>query len=49
MLTVNSGVSGATPASYYQNIGANGPYVSGVYAPSTTGHPFITLVDGWDF
>jgi hypothetical protein len=49
VLNVNAGVSGATPASYYQNIGANGPYVSGVYAPSTTGHPFITLVDGWDF
>jgi hypothetical protein len=48
VLNVNSGVSGATPASHYQNIGANGPYVSGVYAPSTTGHPFITLVDGWD-
>ena len=49
VLNVNAGVSGATPGSYYQNIGANGPYVSGVYAPATSGHPFITLVDGWDF
>ena len=49
VLTVNSGVAGATPGSHYQNIGANGPYVSGIYAPSNVGHPFITLVDGWDF
>jgi len=49
VLNVNAGVSGATAASYYEPLGTNYPYVSGVYAPSTTGHPFITLVDGWDF
>jgi hypothetical protein len=48
VLTVNSAIPGATPASRYQNLGAVGPYVSGVYAPSTTGHPYVSLVDGWD-
>jgi hypothetical protein len=49
VLRVNSGVEGATPASYYEPIGANYPYVAGVYAPSNDGHPYITLVDGFDF
>jgi len=49
VMTVNTGVSGATPGTYYENLGSNGPYVAGVYAPSTSGHPYITLVDGWDF
>lgn len=48
VVLVNAGVSGATAGAYYQNLGANGPYVSSVYAPSTTGHPFISLLSGWD-
>ena len=44
VLNVIPAVSGATPGSYYQNTG----YVSGVYAPSTSGHPFVSLLDGWD-
>ena len=47
VLNVNTDVAGAAPASWYQNLGANGPYVSGVYAPSTPGHPYVSLVDGW--
>ena len=48
VLTVNQDVPGATPGSYYQDLGVNGPYISGVYAPSTVAHPFVTLTDGWD-
>jgi hypothetical protein len=48
VLDVNVGVAGATPATYYQNLGAAGPYVSGVYVPSSTSHPYVSLVDGWD-
>ncbi len=47
VLDVNVAVSGATVASYYQNLGRNGPYIAGVYAPSTTNHPYISLIDGW--
>ena len=37
-----------TVASYYQNLGTAGPYISGVLAPKVTPtHPYITLVDGW--
>jgi hypothetical protein len=48
VLDVNTGVPGATTASQYQNLGGAGPYVSGVYAPSSAGHPYVSLVDGWD-
>jgi hypothetical protein len=48
VLQANVAVPGATAASYYENLGAAGPYVAGVYAPSTVGHPYISLVDGWD-
>jgi len=48
VVSVNAGVSGATAGAYYQNLGSNGPYVSSVYAPSTVGHPYISLVGGWD-
>jgi hypothetical protein len=48
VLDVNVAVSGATAGSYYQNLGGAGPYVSGVYAPSTSGHPYVSLIDGWD-
>jgi hypothetical protein len=46
VLNVFSGVG--TVASYYQNIGLNGPYISGVLAPvNAPSHPYITLVDGF--
>ena len=48
VLNVNSGIPGATPGSWYQNLGSNGPYISGVYAPSNSAHPYVTLTDGWD-
>jgi len=48
VLNVNTAVSGATPATWYQNLGSNGPYVSGVYAPSTSAHPYVSLVNSWD-
>ncbi|HET7225618.1 MAG TPA: FlgD immunoglobulin-like domain containing protein [Candidatus Eisenbacteria bacterium] len=48
LLAVNHAVSGAAEASFYQNVGANGPYVSGVWAPSSGTRPWISLVDGWD-
>jgi hypothetical protein len=48
VLDVNAGLSGATAASHYEPLGGNAPYVSGVYVPSSTGHPYVTLMDGWD-
>jgi hypothetical protein len=48
VLDVNAGVFGATAATYYQNLGAAGAYVSGVYAPSSTSHPYVSLLDGFD-
>jgi hypothetical protein len=48
VLEVNTSVTGATAASHYQNLGGAGPYVSGVFAPSTSVHPYVSLVDGWD-
>jgi hypothetical protein len=48
VLDVNVGVAGATVASWYQNLGSAGPYVSGVHVPSSPSHPYVTLVDGWD-
>ena len=48
VLTVNVAVPSATAASYYQALGSNYPYVSGVLAPASAAHPYVTLVDGWD-
>jgi hypothetical protein len=48
VLQANVAVPGATVASFYENLGTAGPYPAGIYAPSTTGHPYVTLVDGWD-
>jgi len=35
-------------ASYYEAVGANAPYTSGVVKHHTASHPWISLVDGWD-
>ena len=43
VLDVNVGVPGAQTATEYQNLGSNGPYISGVYVPSTTSHPYVAL------
>lgn len=48
VFNVSLALPGATVATYYENVGVNGPYVASVYAPSSTTHPYITLVDGWD-
>jgi hypothetical protein len=48
VLNVNAAVPGATVADYYQNLGSNGPYIASVYAPSSTDHPYVTLIDGYD-
>lgn len=48
LLLPNAAVPGATAASYYEDYGPNGPYVSGVYAPSSGTRPWISLLDGWD-
>jgi hypothetical protein len=48
VLSVNPAVPGAMVADYYQNLGPNGPYVSSVYAPSSSDHPYVTLVDGYN-
>jgi hypothetical protein len=48
VMNVNSAITGATAATWYQNLGAVGPYISGVYVPSTDDHPYVSLVSGWD-
>ena len=49
VLDVNVDVPGANTASEYQNLGGSGPYIAGVYAPSSESHPYVTEVDGFDF
>jgi hypothetical protein len=48
VLNVNAAVTGATAATFYQNVGSVGPYVASVYAPPSGPHPAVTLVDGFD-
>jgi hypothetical protein len=43
-----TGVPGVVPGSYYQDMGTNGPYISGAYGPSVVGHEWVTLIDGWE-
>jgi len=43
-----TGRPGVVEASYYEPMGDNAPYTSGVYGPSVVGHPYITLTDGWE-
>lgn len=38
---------GAAVATYYENLGPNGPYVASVYVPSSGSHPCVTLTSGW--
>jgi len=49
ILWINTDVEGATASSEYENVNPlNAPYTSGVYAPSTSDHPYVSLADGWD-
>ncbi len=50
LLNVNTAISGAAAASFYQSAGftANAPYVASVYAPNSGTRPWISLLDGWD-
>ena len=41
-------ISEASALTYYQNVGAQGPYVASVYKPSSPSRPWITLLDGWN-
>ncbi len=43
-----TGVPGVVEGSWYEAMGGNGPYISGVYGPSVDGHPYVTLTDGWE-
>jgi hypothetical protein len=38
----------AVAATTYQNLGACVNCIAGVYTPNGAGHPYTTLVDGWD-
>jgi hypothetical protein len=48
VLDVNPAISEAVPSAYYQPVGPNSPYVSGVYKPPVALRPWVSLVDGWD-
>jgi hypothetical protein len=49
VLWLNTDVDGATPSSNYENVNpVNEPYISGVYGPSNTAHPYVSLMDGFD-
>ncbi len=39
---------GGQVATYYENVGAFGPYVASIYGPeNATSRPYRTLIDGW--
>ena len=38
----------ADPSTFYENVGANGPYISGVRKAHSVANPWIALSDGWD-
>jgi hypothetical protein len=49
VMWINTDVPGAVASSNYENVNpTNLPYTSGVYAPSGSVHPYVSLVDGWD-
>jgi hypothetical protein len=48
VLNVNFAVPSAAVWTEYQNLGSNGPYVAGVFAPSSEAHPMVTVVDPFD-
>jgi len=35
-------------ATFYEPVGANAPYISGIVKHHTSGNPWISLVDGWN-
>jgi hypothetical protein len=48
-LWLNTDIGGATVSSDYENVNpANLDYHSGVHGASTTAHPYVSLMDGWD-
>ena len=44
----NGSIPGATAATFYENAGANGPYIASVYAPSSVTRPWVALTAGWE-
>jgi hypothetical protein len=46
---VDPGLPGAAVATYYENLGSNGPFIASVFVPSSTSHPCVTLTSGWTF
>jgi len=49
VLDQNAGLSSETAvASFYEPVGANAPYISGVVKHHTSTNPWISLVDGWN-
>ncbi len=49
VLNVNTAVSGAAGAVFYENVGAGGPYIAAVYAPAGGTRLANTLAAGWTF
>lgn len=48
LLQRNPGIVESYDATYYENIGVNGPYVASVGKPSTPSRNWVALTDGWD-
>jgi hypothetical protein len=48
VFTVQVAAPSGQAYAYYENVGAQGPYVASVYGPSQTVRPFKTLLDGYD-
>ncbi len=48
LYTRNAGIPEALEASFYQNVGVNGPYVASVRKSATVTRNWVALTDGWE-
>jgi hypothetical protein len=44
----NAGIAEAVEATYYENVGPNGPYVASVHKPAVPARDWVAYTEGWD-
>lgn len=48
LLQRNPAITEAVEATYYENVGANGPYVASVHKPAVPARDWVAYTEGWD-
>jgi len=48
LLQRNAGIAEAVEATYYENVGPNGPYVASVHKPAVPARDWVAYTEGWD-